>query len=380
MLRKHFEALTDVRQRHKVKYDLLETVLMTICAVIAGLDSWRQIADFCRKKIGFFREKFGLKLSGGIPSHDTFRTIFGLIIPAEFEKCFTSWVRAAVNLTNGDVINIDGKTLRGSRKGDCPPLHLVSAWANKSRMVLGQIKTDGKSNEITAIPNLLKVLELKGCIITIDAMGCQKEIAEDIAEKNDYVLALKGNQSNIHKSVFTYFEETLQDERLYFNENRLKMSEKSHGRIEKRAYYLSTDIDWLEDKTEWKNLNAIGAVWSETERDGKLVTEHRYYLTTLTNIETFADAVRSHWGIENSLHWCLDVTFNEDKNTNRSGNIVQNLAVIRRIALNLAKNFDFFYSTQKGTLTSEKMSVRAKLKKCSYDFDFLSDLLLSCLT
>ena len=270
MLREHFERLTDVRQRHKVKYNLLETVLLTICAVIAGIDSWRQIADFCQKKIGFFRGKFGLGLSGGVPSHDTLRTIFGSIIQAEFEKCFVAWVRAAVNLTKGDVVTIDGKTLRGSRKGDCPPLHLVSAGANKSRMVLGQLQTDGKSNEATSIPDLLKVLELTGCIITIDAMGCQKDIAGKIAEKNDYVLALKGNQSNIYKDVLTYFEETLQNEKLYFSDNRLKTGEKAHGRIEKRAYYLSTDIDWLKDKDEGAKVIAIGAVWTETERKGLL--------------------------------------------------------------------------------------------------------------
>jgi len=377
VLKKYFETLTDVRQRHKVKHNLLETILIAICAVIAGIDSWWQIADFAEKKSTFFKEKFGFKLTKGTPSHDTFKRIFDLIIPSEFEKCFVSWVKAAADFTLGEIVSIDGKTLRGSRKGDCPPLHLVSAWANKNRMVLGQERTDDKSNEITAIPNLLNILELAGCIITIDAMGTQKDIAKKIAANNDYVLALKGNQSNVHRDVFTYFEETLQNEKLYFSENCLKTAEKSHGRIEKRAYYLSTDIGWLEEKSEWSGLKAIGAVWSETERNGKLCYEHRYYLTTLTDIKTFAAAVRSHWGIENSLHWCLDVTFNEDRNITRSGNAVENFAVVRRIALNLAKNYEPVLLTKKGLPAKEKMSLRAKLKKCEYDHDFLYDLLLS---
>jgi predicted transposase YbfD/YdcC len=201
-------------------------------------------------------------------------------------------------------------------------------------------------------------------------MGTQKDIAAKIAHKKDYVLALKGNQSSIHKDVFTYFEEALQDEKLYFSGNCFKTAEKSHGRIEKRAYYLSTDIDWPEGKDDWARLTAIGAVWSETERNGKLCYEHRYYLTTLTDVKAFAQAARSHWGVENSLHWCLDVTFNEDHCRSRAGNTAENFAVIRKVVLNILKN----YPTEKPT------TLNAKRLRCQFNFDFLADALLSVLT
>lgn len=370
MLQKYFETLTDSRQQAKVRYNLLETVVMTICAVTIGCEFWYQIEEYCKHQVDWFREKLGLKLEYGVGSHDTFQRIFEIIDPKEFEKLFTLWVRSICKKTDGEIVSIDGKTIRASRNGDASPLHLVSAWANKNQLVLGQERTDEKSNEITAIPNLLDVLELDGCIVTIDAMGAQKDIAEKIAEKNDYVLALKANQSNTHRDVYTYFEETLADEKLYFSDNCLKTAEKSHGRIEKRAYYLSTDIDWLQGKHDWKNLNAIGAVWSETIRNGKLCTQHRYYLTTLTDVSTFAQAVRSHWGVENSLHWCLDVTFNEDRCRSRKGFSAQNFAVIRKVVLNILKN----YPTEKPT------SLNAKRLRCQFNFDFLADILLSVFT
>jgi predicted transposase YbfD/YdcC len=379
MLKAHFEALTDVRQRHKIKHNLLEVVLIAVCAVIGGIDSWWQMEDFAEKQAEFFKDKFGFKLKNGTPSHDTFRRIFGLIIPSEFERCFAEWVRSSVNM-DAEIVNIDGKTLRGSRKNDCPPLHLVSAWASKNRMVLCQIPTETKSNEITAIPSLLDVLDLKGCIVTIDAMGCQKDIAEKISQNNDYVLAVKENQPTLYKDLLFYFEETLQDKELYFAENRLKTSEKAHGRVEIRKYYLQTDVDWLKQNHRWAGLNAIGMVESQVTKNGKTSHEKRFYISSLTDIHAFAKAVRSHWGIENSLHWCLDVTFNEDKNTNRTGNTVENFAVVRRIALNLAKNYDLFHVTKDGRVTNEKYSVRAKLKKCEYDQDFLHQLLLSSIS
>jgi predicted transposase YbfD/YdcC len=379
MLRTHFERLTDVRQGHKVKHNLLEVVLIAVCAVIGGIDSWWQMEDFAEKQATFFREKFGFKLENGTPSHDTFRRIFSLIIPQEFERCFTEWVRSSVVL-DGEIVNIDGKTLRGSRKSDCPALHLVSAWANKNRMVLCQVPTETKSNEIAAIPSLLDVLDLKGCIVTIDAMGCQKDIAEKISHNNDYVLAVKENQPTLYKDLLFYFEETLQDKKLYFAENELKTSEKAHGRVEIRKYYLSDDIDWLKANHTWSGLNSVGMVESQVTKYGRTSTEKRFYITSLTDIVSFAKAVRSHWGIENSLHWCLDVTFNEDKNTNRTGHAPENFAVVRRIALNLAKNYDLFHLTKDGRVTNEKFSVRAKLKKCEYDQDFLHQLLISCLS
>jgi predicted transposase YbfD/YdcC len=295
---KYFETLTDSRQAAKVRYNLLEIVVMTICAVVIGCEYWYQIEEYCKHQEDWFREKLGLKLENGVASHDTFQRAFAAINPKEFEKCFALWVRSVCKNTSGEIVSIDGKSIRASCDRGASPIHWVSAWANKNRLVLGQEAIVEKSNEITAIPNLLDVLELNGCIVTIDAMGTQKEIARKIAQNNDYVLSLKGNQTNLHRDVFTCFEDTLADENLYFKENRLKTSEKAHGRIEKRAYYLSTDIDRLQGKDEWTGLKAIGAVWSETLRDGKLCSEHRYYLSTVTDIKTFADAVRSHWGRE----------------------------------------------------------------------------------
>ena len=371
MLKKYFESVSDVRVEGRIKHNLLETIVLTICAVVSGCDCWWQIGDFCAVKEQWFRDRMGLKLKNGVPSHDTFQRIFSLLNPKEFEKCFIKWVKAVCRVDR-EIVNIDGKTIAASRTGDEPPLHLVNAWANKSKLVLGQEATDSKSNEITAIPNLLETLDLKGCIITIDAMGTQKEIAKKIAGNNDYVLALKGNHTKMHKDVYTYFEETLADEELYFEQNRLKTEEKSHGREEKRAYYLSTDIDWLEGKKDWEGLKAIGAVWTETVRGGKVCFQHRYYLTSLTSVEEFAESVRDHWGIENSLHWCLDVTFNEDNCTTRACNTAQNFALIRKIALNILTPYQ-------PPNKKEKLSIKAKRRKCEYDCEFMATVLLSAI-
>jgi predicted transposase YbfD/YdcC len=377
MLQKYLEQLTDKRQTGKVKHNLLETVLITICAVMTGIDSWWQISDFARVKQDWLRERFGLALKNGVPSHDTFQRIFQTIDPKEFERCFTAWVRAVVGNSEGEFVAIDGKTVRGSRRADNPPLHLVSAWAGKNRMVLGQTATENKSNEITAIPTLLDILDLKGCIITIDAIGTQRDIAAKIISKeNDYVLAVKENQSKLHEYIWKYFDECLCDEKLYFAENKVKTAEKGHGRIEIRKYYLSTDIGWIEKKDGWAGLSAIGMVESSTDRNGKMSVERRYYITTLTDVTVFAAAVRAHWGIENSLHWCLDVTFGEDKNTTCSDHAPENFAVVRKIALNLIRHYELPEEKDK----NEKMSVRGKLKKCEYDCEFMSSVLLSCLT
>lgn len=367
MLQKYFETLKDKRQNGKVKHKLLEIVVMTICAVTIGCEYWYQIGHYCAHQENWFREKLGLELKNGVGSHNTFRRIFSAIEPKEFEHNFKEWVRAVCRVTKGEIISIDGKTICGSGSGDKSPLHLVSAWANKNQMVIGQERTEDKSNEITAIPKLLEALNIKDCIVTIDAMGTQKEIAEKIAANNDYVLALKDNHTKLSRDVYTYFEETIADEKVYFEVNSLKTSEKGHGRIEKRAYYLSTDIDWLEQKNSWAGLKGIGAVWSETERNGKKCSEHRYYLTTLTDVKTFADSVRAHWGIENSLHWCLDVVFNEDRCRSRTGNIAENFVVIRKIVLNILKTFP----------TEKPSTLNAKRLRCQYDFDFFSDVLLS---
>ena len=359
MLQRYFESITDPREAGKVEHSLLEMVAMTVCAVVSGCEYWEDIVDFCNVKALWFKEKLGMELKNGVASHDTFQRVFQLIDPAEFERCFLNWIGAIAQKTDGEIVSIDGKTACGSRDAKSKALHLVSAWGSVNQLVLGQVKTDEKSNEITAIPTLLELLELKGCIVTIDAMGTQKDIAEKIVAKEaDYVLALKGNQTLLHEDVALYFEKL-------HKANDFATLEKGHGRIEKREYFLETDIGWLPQRLDWKGLQAIGAVRSRVEERGVLREETRYFITTLTDAETFARAVRSHWGVENSLHWVLDVVFHEDANRTRKDNSAENFAVVRRIALNILKSFP------------AKMPLARKRRKCEYDADFMAEVLLS---
>jgi predicted transposase YbfD/YdcC len=364
MIQKYFEKITDPRQGYKIKYNLLEVITMTICAVIAECEAWYQIVEYCEEKQDWFRSKLGLKLENAIPSHDTFERIFAMIDPKEFEKCFILWVKEVNRLTKSETVSIDGKTIRASRDSKKKALHIVSAWANDSHMVLGQVKTNEKSNEITAIPTLLDLLEVKGCIVTIDAMGCQKEIAKKVVEKEaDYIFGLKGNQSTLHEDVKFYFEDYLKNQDNYLEINGKETLEKGHGRIETRQYYLSSEIDWVAQKADWAGLSSIGAVRSVVEEKGVVRTENRYFPTSLTDIDSFAKSVREHWGIENSLHWVLDVAFNEDNCRIRKDNSGENFAVIRHIALNLLK--------QDGS----KLSLKAKRHKCAYSDIYLYKIL-----
>jgi len=227
MLQQYFESITDPRQKHKIQHNLLEIVIMVICAVVAECEAWYQIEHYCQSKKSWFRKRLGLKLKHGIPSHDTFERVFSLIDPQELETCFFSWTSVVSQLTKGEIVSIDGKTIRGSRGTETKAIHLVSAWANKNRMMLGQVKTDEKSNEITAIPTLIELLDLHGCIVTIDAMGCQKEIAHKAIEQGaDYVFGLKGNQGSLHDDVKLYFNTELAKQKTITRE-------KGHGRIEK---------------------------------------------------------------------------------------------------------------------------------------------------
>ena len=342
-------------------YNLLEIVVMTICAVISDCEYWEDIVDFCRVRKTWFQDKLGLVLENGIASHDTFQRVFQLIKPEEMEAGFMSWVKSVAQKTKGEIISIDGKTACGSRDAKAKAIHMVSAWANANQLVLGQVKTDEKSNEIKAIPTLLEMLELKGCIVTIDAMGCQKDIAEQISEaKADYVFGLKGNQESLNDDVRLYFEtETVT--------KKIVTHDKGHGRIETREYFLETEIDWLYQKPDWVGLSAIGMVKSSVWEKDSLREEIRYFITSLTSVETFAKAVRAHWGIENSLHWCLDVVFNEDACRTRKDNSAENFSVIRKIALNILRSFPI------------KMSLTRKRKKCLIDPDFMADVLLSAL-
>ena len=362
-MQEYFTTISDPRQPWKTEHKLHEIIIMTICGVISNLDHWEDIVDFCRAKEEWFKERLGLILENGIASHDTFQRIFQMIDPKEMEKSFITWVKSIADMTNGEIVSIDGKTLRRSKNGEINPIHMVSAWANQNQLVLGQLKTDAKSNEITAIPTLLELLDLKGCIVTIDAMGCQKEIAKKVIEKEaDYVFGLKSNQANLHDDVSFYFENEIVS-------NTKTTLDKGHGRIERRVYTLETKIDWLFQKPEWAGLQAIGMVKSTVEENAKKTVETRYFITSLTDIDAFARAVRGHWGIENSLHYCLDVTFREDDNRTRKDNSAENFAVVRQIALNVLKGFQ----------TPQKMSIARKRRKCQYDSDFMADVLLASL-
>jgi predicted transposase YbfD/YdcC len=366
MLQKYFETIEDRRQAGKVKHNMLEVIIMTICAVVSGCENWEDIADFCRVKESWFREKLGLELKNGIASHDTIQRIFAIIKPKELEKRFIGWMKAVATLTKGEFVNVDGKTVRGSRDESEHVIHMVSAWANKNQLVLGQVRTDEKSNEITAIPELLTLLELKGCIVTIDAMGCQKDIAEKIVDTGaGYVLALKENHPMLYDDVRVYFEAALREETFYKDVKKSSTLEKGHGRIEKRCYYLTTEIDWLPDLPAWKGLKAIAMAHSKVEKADGVHEQTRFFLTTLDDVQIFAKAVRSHWGIENSLYWCLDVAFNEDKSRTRVDNSGENFAVVRHIALNLLKSYP------------AQMSFARKRRKCEYDADFVADVLFA---
>lgn len=335
-----FAALPDPRRDQTKRHLLVDILVLAVCATLAGAQGWQDIADFGLAKQAWLATF--LELPNGIPSHDTIRRVFLLLKPAALESLFRDWLQSAVELSQGQLVNIDGKRLRGSKKqaDGKGALHLVSAWAGAQGVVLGQVKTEEKSNEITAIPELLGVLEVAGCIVTIDAMGCQKEIVEQIIEQEaDYVISLKGNQGTLHQEVKDYLD---WGERINFAEiayDYCETLEKGHGRIEQRRCWVTEEIDWLVMKEEWAGLRSV--IMVEAEREvigGAKSVERRYFISSLgANAKQALGAVRGHWGIENQLHWCLDIGFREDGSRVRSENATENLAVLRHIGLNLLK-------------------------------------------
>jgi predicted transposase YbfD/YdcC len=369
-LDKHFEKLEDPRSESRIDHLLMDIVLITICAVICGAEDWGEVEEYGLAKQPWL-ETF-LSLPKGIPSHDTFNRLFARLRPEQLQQCFLNWVQAVYQITGGQVIAIDGKTLRGSceRGSRRSLIHMVSAWATENRLVLGQRKVDEKSNEITAIPELLRILDLEGAIVTIDAMGCQTEIAAQIVEqKGDYVLALKGNQGNLHKDVIDLFDEARKRRFQGVPYDLYETDEQSHGRHERRRYWVVSNVSSLPERKKWANLTAVGCVESQRTIGDKITTERRYYLLSqILEAPRFAQTVRGHWGIENRLHWVLDVGFREDESRGVLGHSAENLAVIRHIAVNLV--------TQE---KSAKVGTRAKRKKAGWDDQYLFKILAQSL-
>jgi len=356
-----FGQITDPRRDLSKLHSLNDILLIGILAVISGADTWNAMEDYGVAKEEFLR-KF-LELPNGIPSHDTFNRVFSSIDSEEFEQVFVQWVSSIAKLSKGEIIAIDGKTLRGAKEhGKKSPVHMVSAWASQNNMVLGQVKTEEKSNEITAIPKLLETLELEGCVITIDAMGTQKEIAEKIVDnKADYVLAVKANQPGLLENI--------QDEFRFAKQIETDIDESfGHGRIEKRICSVITDFQFIEPNNKWKKLKSIVKIESIREfKNSEKETEKsiRYYISSVENEASwFQQAIRSHWGIENRLHWILDVAFSEDNSRKRIKNATQNYSIVLKIALNLLKNEKSF-----------KAGIKRKRLKAAWDDDYMRKVL-----
>lgn len=367
----HFGTLEDPRIERTKLHLLIDIVTLTLCAVICGADGPSDIEQYGHEKHEWL--KTFLVLPNGIPSHDTIGRVLGRIDPKRFQVCFLNWIQHICHLSSGEVVPIDGKALRHSydTELDQSAIHMVSAWAATNRMVLGQLKVAEKSNEITAIPELIDALDIAGCIITTDALGCQKEIAyRSIENQADYVLALKGNQEHLYEDVKQLFDTLLGQDTCSPVLDYYETFDESHGRIEVRRYWTTSLLDTLRTKEQWRGLQTVGMVESERSLNGNTTIEKRYYILSLpNNARTFGTSVRAHWGIENAVHWVLDVTFREDMSRIRMDYGPENFAVIRHIALNLLRQE-----------TSFKGSIKTKRLKAAWNNAYLAKVLGVALT
>lgn len=365
----HFAGVQDPRVDRTKEHPLINIIVIAICGVICGADSWTAVEEFGKSKQAWLAGFLDLK--NGIPSHDTFGRVFASIDAEQFQAGFFSWIQAICKITEGEIIALDGKKMRGSHDRGIgkQAITMVSAWAVNNHLVLGQRKVDDKSNEITAIPELLNLLDLAGCIVTIDAIGCQTTIAAQIVDNNgDYVLALKGNQGKLYEDALFLFAQLRQQGFHDVDHDYYKSINGDHGRIEIRECWVIDPHQWPEHfrtLADWKNLQSIAMIRAERRVQDKVSHEKRFYISSKTkNARLMLRTTRGHWGIENGLHWVLDVAFDEDRSRIRSGNAPQNMAVLRHMALNLLKKE-----------RSIKVGIKIKRLKCALDESYLFKVL-----
>ncbi len=360
---RHFRRLKDPRRAHGRLHLLQDLLVIALCAVIAGAQDWQEIETFGRKRRDWLK-RF-LKLPHGIPSHDTFERVFDRLSPQAFQACFRAWVQAIQQALDIEHVAIDGKTLRGSGTARLGPLHLVSAWATAQRLSLGQVAVDAKSNEITAIPELLALLDLQGALVTIDAMGCQKAIARKVIDQGgDYVLTVKDNQEHLLQDIQEALAQACEKDFAGLEHDTYETRERGHGREEYRSYVVLHHTAGLRGADDWAGLTTIGLCYSERTVRGVCSEEVRYFIgSRRARAKVYGKALRGHWGIENNLHWHLDVTFDEDRNRVTKRNAAENLAMLRRLTLSLVQAHP------------AKLSIAKKRFAAALDPDFLEEIL-----